>query len=80
MRLPGDLQMPMLMLSNVRDPVVPGFDQASYLAAVSATSSSSLLVQRHVNVYGHCVFAPDEIGTAFTDLVLWVQFGIKPNP
>lgn len=76
----GDLQMPMLMLSNVRDPIVPGFNQDSYLAAVTATGASDLLVQRQVNTYGHCVFTPDEIGTAFTDLVLWVQFGIKPNP
>jgi pimeloyl-ACP methyl ester carboxylesterase len=76
----GDLQIPMLMLSNVRDPVVPGFHQASYLAAVTAAGASNLLVQRQVNVYGHCVFTPEEIGTAFTDLVLWVQFGIKPNP
>jgi pimeloyl-ACP methyl ester carboxylesterase len=76
----GDLQMPMLMLSNARDPVVPGFNQASYLAAVTANGASSLLVQRQVDVYGHCVFTPGEIGTAFTDLVLWVQFGIEPTP
>jgi pimeloyl-ACP methyl ester carboxylesterase len=76
----GALQVPMLMLSNVRDPVVPGFNQVSYLAAVTATGASNLLVQRQVNVYGHCLFQPAEIGAAFTDLVLWVQFGIKPTP
>jgi pimeloyl-ACP methyl ester carboxylesterase len=76
----GDLRMPMVMLSNVRDPVVPGFNQASYLTAVTATGTSNLLVQRQVDAYGHCAFTPDEIGTAFTDLVLWVQFGIKPSP
>ena len=76
----GVLQMPMVMLSNVRDPVVPGFNQDSYLAAVTATGSSNLLVQRQVDAYGHCAFAPTDIGTAFTDLVLWVQFGIKPSP
>jgi pimeloyl-ACP methyl ester carboxylesterase len=76
----GDLQMPMLMLSNARDPVIPGFNQASYLAAVTANGASNLLVQRTVDTYGHCVFTPSEIGTAFTDLVLWAQFGIKPTP
>jgi pimeloyl-ACP methyl ester carboxylesterase len=76
----GDLRMPMVMLSNARDPVIPGFNQASYLAAVTANGASNLLVQRQVNVYGHCVFTPTEIGTAFTDLVLWVRFGIKPTP
>jgi hypothetical protein len=72
--------MPMVMLSNVRDPVVPGFNQTSYLAAVTATGTSDLLVQRQVNVYGHCAFSPGDIGMAFTDLVLWLQFGIKPGP
>jgi pimeloyl-ACP methyl ester carboxylesterase len=76
----GSLQIPMLMLSNVRDPIVPGFNQASYLAVATANGASSLLVQRQVNTYGHCVFTPTEIGTAFTDLVLWVQYGITPTP
>lgn len=76
----GDLRMPMVMLSNSRDPVAPGFNQVSYLAAVTANAASNLLVQRQVNNYGHCVFTPAEIGAAFTDLVLWVQFGIKPTP
>ena len=76
----GDLQLPMVMLSNTRDPLVPGFNQTSYLAAVTATGATNLLVQRQVNAYGHCALTPSEIGTAFTDLVLWVQFGIKPSP
>jgi len=76
----GDLQMPMVMLSNARDPVIPGFNQASYLVAVTANGAANLLVQRQVDVYGHCVFTPSEIGTAFTDLVLWTQLGIKPTP
>ena len=76
----GNLSVPMLMLSNVRDPVVPGFNQASYLAAVTAQGADDLLVQRQVPTYGHCVFTPTEIATAFSDLVLWVQAGIKPAP
>jgi hypothetical protein len=70
----------MLMLSNARDPVVPGFNQASYLSAVLANGAANLLVQRQVPIYGHCVFTPTELGTAFTDLVLWVEHGIKPAP
>jgi pimeloyl-ACP methyl ester carboxylesterase len=76
----GDLRIPMLMLSDARDPVVPGFNQVSYAAAVAAAGASPLLVQRTVPAFGHCVFTPQELGTAFSDLVLWVQFGIKPTP
>ena len=75
----GDLRIPMLMLSNSRGPVAPGFNQASY-AAILANGATNLLVQRQVPVYGHCVFTPAELGTAFTDLVLWVEYGIKPAP
>jgi hypothetical protein len=76
----GDLQIPMLMLSNQSDPVVPGFNQSSYLAAVTDREATDLLVQRQVPAYGHCVFTPEEIGMAFSDLVLWAEYGIKPAP
>ncbi|HEX6316791.1 MAG TPA: hypothetical protein VFZ73_18095, partial [Gemmatimonadaceae bacterium] len=76
----GDLRIPMLMLSNVRDPVMPGFNQQSYASVVAANGAADLLVQRVVPTYGHCVFSPADIGTAVSDLVLWAQFGIKPVP
>ncbi len=76
----GDLQIPMLMLSDQRDPVVPGFNQSSYLAAVTDRGDSDLLVQRQVPAYGHCLFTPGQIGTAFSDLVAWTEYGIKPAP
>lgn len=76
----GKLRNPMLMLSDARDPVVPGFNQASYAAAVADKGTEDLLVQRQVDAYGHCVFTPAELGAAFSDLVLWVELGIKPLP
>jgi pimeloyl-ACP methyl ester carboxylesterase len=76
----GDLRLPMLMLSDARDPVVPGFNQVSYAAAVAADGAADFLVQRQVQAFGHCVFTPAQLGSAFSDLVLWVQFGIKPTP
>jgi pimeloyl-ACP methyl ester carboxylesterase len=74
----GDLQTPMLMLSNAADPVMPGFNQASYLAAVLENGAPDLLVLRTVALFGHCIFTPQELATAFNDLVLWTEFGIKP--
>ncbi len=80
----GNLQIPMLMLSISRDPVVPGFNQISYRNVVTAAGHADLLVQRTVsganNGYGHCTFTPAELATAFSDLVGWVEFGIKPAP
>jgi pimeloyl-ACP methyl ester carboxylesterase len=80
----GNLQIPMLMLSTWRDPVAPAFNQTAYLNLVTAAGHSDLLVQRSVsgtgNGYGHCTFTPTELGTAFGDLVGWVEFGFKPAP
>jgi hypothetical protein len=76
----GALQIPMLTLSTSRDPVVPGFNQISYRNVVAAAGHSDLLVQREINRYGHCVFTPTELATAFADLVGWAEFGIKPTP
>jgi pimeloyl-ACP methyl ester carboxylesterase len=78
----GDLRIPALTLSTLRDPVVPGFHRSAYGAAVAAAGGSDWLVQRSVlgtgNGYGHCTFTPQELATAFFDLVLWAEYGIKP--
>jgi hypothetical protein len=80
----GDLQIPALTVSTFRDPLVPGFHRDLYGAAVAAAGNSDLLVQRSVagtaNGYGHCTFTPQEFATAFSQLVQWVEFGIKPAP
>jgi len=80
----GDLHIPALTLRTFRDPLVPGLHQAAYGAAVAAAGNSDLLVQRSVagaaNGYGHCTFTPQELATAFAQLVLWAENGIKPVP
>ena len=35
--------------------------------------------QRAIRGVGHCDFTPAEFGTAFIDLVTWVEAGIKPG-
>ncbi len=76
----GALRIPMLMLATSRDPVVPGFHQIAYRDAVAAAGASDFLVQREIDRYGHLTFAPEELSQAFSDLVLWVEFGVKPVP
>jgi len=75
----GNLEIPMIMLSTSRDPVVPGFHQESYLNRVAAAGRSDWLVQQTIDRYGHCNFTPAELATAFTDLVAWVEFGLEPT-
>ena len=80
----GDLEIPALTISTFRDPLAPGFHRDLYGAAVVAAGNSDLLVQHTVpgtaNGYGHCTFTSQELVTAFSQLVQWVEFGIKPAP
>jgi pimeloyl-ACP methyl ester carboxylesterase len=80
----GDLRIPALTLATFRDPVIPGFHRTIYGQEVAANGDADRLVQRSVpgyaGGYGHCTFTPDELTKAFLDLVLWGEFGLKPNP
>jgi pimeloyl-ACP methyl ester carboxylesterase len=76
----GALRIPMLTLATSRDPVVPTFHQISYRDVVTAAGASDFLVQREIERYGHLTFTPEELDQAFSDLVLWVEFGVKPVP
>jgi len=76
----GALRIPMLTLATSRDPVVPSFHQLSYRDAVAAMGAPDFLVQREIDRYGHLTFTPEELAQAFNDLVLWVEFGIRPTP
>jgi pimeloyl-ACP methyl ester carboxylesterase len=76
----GALRIPMLTLATSRDPVVPSFHETSYRDAVIAAGASDFLVQREIDRYGHLTFTPEQLAQAFNDLVLWVEFGVKPAP
>lgn len=80
----GDLRVPALTLSTLRDPLVPGFHRTIYGQTVAAMGDGDRLVQRMVAGtgagYGHCTFTPQELTQAFFDLILWGELGIKPLP
>lgn len=74
----GDLRIPMLSLHTLGDLFVPFHMEQEYARRVAAHSASHLLVQRATRDFGHCSFTPMEFVTAFTDLVGWVEGGVKP--
>jgi hypothetical protein len=77
----GELRIPALTLSTLRDPVIPGFHRTIYGQQVAATGDADWLVQRSVPAvaggYGHCTFTPQELTQAFFDLVAWGEFGCE---
>ena len=74
----GEIAMPVLTLHNLGDLFVPVLNQVEYAKRVLAEGSSDLLVQRAIRGVGHCGFTPNELATAFFDLVNWVDNGQKP--
>ncbi len=74
----GDLRIPMLTLHTLGDLFVPFHMEQEYARRVAAHAGSHLLVQRATRDFGHCSFTAIELVTAFTDLVKWVESGVKP--
>jgi pimeloyl-ACP methyl ester carboxylesterase len=78
----GKLEIPVLTLHNLLDPVVPLFHEEMYRQTVAAAGNSDLLVQRTITnpIYGHCDFGVATMAQAFLDLVNWVENGVTPSP
>ena len=75
----GRLQVPVLTLSNVFDPISTPFHEPTYAATVAAAGTSSLLSQRRAATpYGHCRITPTEAVSAFSALVGWAESGLRP--
>lgn len=75
----GNIAVPVMMLHTTGDGIVPlgALRQASQL--VDSAGKSSLLVQRTVRSPIHCGMYDAEVESAFDDLVLWVETGVKPE-
>ena len=74
----GKLSIPVLALHGTRDPAVPVLHADLYTARVAAQGDGDRLVVRKRNKFGHVVFDPADIPTAFLDLVAWVKQGTRP--
>ena len=75
----GKLQIPVLTLHTLLDPVVPILvHEPKYLSLVNGTGSGNELVQQSVARYGHCAFQVQEELNAFDGLAAWSQGGNKP--
>ena len=75
----GDISIPVLTLHNLGDLFVPVNNEVEYAKRVASKGASDLLVQRAIRGVGHCEFTGPELVEAFTGLVAWVDYGIKPG-
>jgi dienelactone hydrolase len=74
----GNLSAPMLTLHNTGDLFVPISQEQQYRTAAEAAGKGHLLVQRAIRASGHCQFTNEELTQAFSDLVAWVEDGVRP--
>ncbi|HET7738162.1 MAG TPA: hypothetical protein VFK32_06270, partial [Tepidiformaceae bacterium] len=78
-RLEGRITVPLLTLHNTGDVFVPITHESSYAEKARAAGTDDLLVQRAIRAGGHCAFSTDEVTSAWTDLVGWVEDGERPG-
>lgn len=74
----GNLQIPVVSVHNLWDPLVPFFHESLLADAASTAGTSANLLQRAVPNFGHCNFDTPRVVSSFTTLVDWVRTGIKP--
>ncbi len=74
-RIDGEPRVPVLTLHDLGDLFVPFAMEQTYAAEVADAGRDDLLVQRAIRATGHCEFSAVEAGTAWDDLVTWVQNG-----
>lgn len=75
----GQFNVPVLTLHGLGDLYVPFVHEQVYQRRAVANGSDRLLVQRAIRAPSHCDFTDKERNTAFSDLVDWVNTGIRPD-
>jgi pimeloyl-ACP methyl ester carboxylesterase len=74
----GTPTAPVLSLHGLGDEFVPFAMEQVYAAAVGRHGRGYLLAQRAIRTVDHCEFDHREVGTAWRDLVRWVDTGQRP--
>jgi Tannase-like family of unknown function (DUF6351) len=77
-KISGRPGAPVLSLHGSGDLFVPFAMEQDYQADVVRNGQAKSLVQRAIRTVDHCEFSPAEVGTAWNDLLAWVDRGEKP--
>jgi fermentation-respiration switch protein FrsA (DUF1100 family) len=78
-RVQGRPSVPVMSLHDLGDLFVPFSMEQIYAGEVADAGRSELLVQRAIRATGHCEFSAAEAGTAWDDLVAWVERDTRPD-
>jgi hypothetical protein len=75
----GRLSDPVLAIHTIRDPLVLGADVTEYENIAALAGTQDLFVARFVDANGHCMFTPQQMGSAFDALRDWARNGKRPE-
>ncbi len=76
----GDLRRPLLALHTTYDPLVPASTAGYYDELTRRLGVGERFVQQYVDRDGHCNITPEQVGSAFDELVSWADGGSRPLP
>ncbi|PKM30158.1 MAG: alpha/beta hydrolase [Gammaproteobacteria bacterium HGW-Gammaproteobacteria-11] len=74
----GEFDVPVLTMHTLGDLFVPFSMQQIYYQRALERGNEDLLVQRAIRSPGHCEFSQAEFVQSFSDLVSWVETGVRP--
>jgi hypothetical protein len=74
----GDFAVPVLTMHTLGDFYVPFRHEQLYREGALRNGNADLLVQRAIRAPAHCDFSPNEIKSAVSDWLVWVNGGAKP--
>lgn len=78
-RYTGKILKPVLTMHTLYDPLVTVSQEREYAFTVARSASENLLFQTYTNGNGHCTFTGEQLITALTAIVGWVNTGTKPT-
>lgn len=77
-KISGRPYVPVVSMHGLGDLFVTFSMEQQYATDVARHDQSNLLVQRAIRTINHCEFSNAEVGTAWDDLVNWVENGVRP--
>ncbi|MEC3976469.1 hypothetical protein [Amycolatopsis sp. H20-H5] len=77
-QIQGTPTVPVLSVHGIGDLFVPFSMEQTYREDVARHGRTGLLAQRAIRTANHCEFDAKEIGSAWDDLVTWVDRGKRP--
>jgi pimeloyl-ACP methyl ester carboxylesterase len=77
-KVTGDIKIPVLAMHNIGDLFVPFSMEQIYAERIAEKGNSDLFVPRAIRDIQHCGFNSKEEVEGFSDLVKWVEEGVKP--